>query len=117
MDKDAKIKELEDENNNLKTQLNKCLLKNKTHYEKNMETHKQRVVCCKCMLWCLARDALMPRRCLTNNGFSAHRVCIECWFREDGFANDNRDRACCGCVSMFPLTVISGFESEDNAFE
>jgi hypothetical protein len=43
MDKDEKIKELEDENIKLKEQLDKYLLKNKTYYENNKTEHKQRV--------------------------------------------------------------------------
>lgn len=43
MDKDNKIKELENEISLLKEQLNKYLIKNKLYYEKNKEQHKQRV--------------------------------------------------------------------------
>jgi hypothetical protein len=43
MDKDETIKQLQEENNKLKEQLDKYLLKNKSYYEKNKEEHKQKV--------------------------------------------------------------------------
>jgi hypothetical protein len=43
MNNDDIIKELQEENNRLKEQLDKYLLKNKTYYEKNKEEHKTRV--------------------------------------------------------------------------
>ena len=43
IDKDNRIKELENENALLKEQLNKYLMKNKIYYENNKEEHKQKV--------------------------------------------------------------------------
>ncbi len=43
MNSDDIITQLQEENNRLKEQLDKYLLKNKTYYEKNKEEHKNRV--------------------------------------------------------------------------
>ena len=43
MNNDDIIKQLQEENHNLKEQLNRYLLKNKKYYENNKEEHKKRV--------------------------------------------------------------------------
>ena len=43
MNNDDIIKQLQEENHNLKAQLNQYLLKNKKYYENNKEEHKKRV--------------------------------------------------------------------------
>jgi hypothetical protein len=65
------------------------------------------------MTYHLSRETLMPRRCIAENGFAAHRICSDCWFGEKGFVNENIDHACPGCIIKFPLTYIYGSEPDD----
>jgi len=66
------------------------------------------VECCKCSTYHPALETLMPRRCIVEHGFKAHRICTDCWFGEKGFARENENHDCPGCIAKIPLTVIPG---------
>jgi len=70
------------------------------------------VECCRCMEWCLARETLMPNRCIYP-GYTAHRICGDCWFGEKGFAAEAGDHSCPGCNANEPMTYVPGSECDD----
>ena len=75
-------------------------------YKKGGENEK--VTCCVCKREVDKSNTLMPRACLNNNGFAAHRICNACWWNpESGFALENRaDHKCPGCLKNLPLIAV-----------
>ena len=74
-------------------------------YKKGGENEK--VTCCVCKREVDKSNTLMPRACLNNNGFAAHRICRDCWWNpESGFAREDTDHRCPGCLDNFPLTPV-----------
>ena len=64
------------------------------------------VECCVCRKNAELTKTLMPRKCLNKHGVSAHRICQKCWWdKTSGFALEEGDHACVGCVKGLPLNT------------
>jgi hypothetical protein len=69
-----------------------------------MDCYQNSVQCCICSQTECIRDTLIPRKCLKTNAFSAHRICNKCWWEpETGFAVEERNHDCHGCINGLPL--------------
>lgn len=80
-------------------------------YKKGGENEK--VTCCMCEREADKNDTLVPRACLQNNGAAAHRICRDCWWNpESGFAREDADHRCPGCLKNLPLTLVKKKEPE-----
>jgi hypothetical protein len=73
----------------------------------------EKVTCCVCEREADKSNTLVPRVCLQNNGFAAHRICKDCWWNpESGFAREDSDHRCPGCLKNLPLTAVKKNKSE-----
>ena len=55
---------------------------------------------------------LFPRKCLNEN-INPHPICRRCWFKKsNGFANEDENHACPGCVRGLP-NVYYGLTREE----
>ena len=55
---------------------------------------------------------LFPRKCLNEN-INPHPICKQCWFKKkNGFANEDENHACPGCVRGLP-NVYYGLAREE----
>ena len=69
-----------------------------------MDFYENSVRCCICSQTEFICDTLIPRKCLKTNAFSAHRICNKCWWEpETGFAVEERNHDCPGCIKALPL--------------
>jgi len=69
-----------------------------------MDCYQNSVQCCICSQTECIRETLIPRKCLKTNAFSAHRICNKCWWEpETGFAVEERNHDCPGCINGLPL--------------
>ena len=79
-------------------------------YKKGGENEK--VTCCMCEREVDKSNTLVPRACLIENGRAAHRICHDCWWNpETGFAREDADHRCPGCLKNLPLTAVENKES------
>ena len=80
-------------------------------YKKGGENEK--VKCCMCEIDVDKNNTLVPRECLNTNGLAAHRICNDCWWNPvSGFAREDADHRCPGCLKKLPLTSVKKKESE-----
>ena len=74
-------------------------------YKKGGENEK--VTCCMCEREVDKSNTLVPRACLNKNMSKAHRICHDCWWNpESGFAREDADHRCPGCLKNLPLTAL-----------
>jgi hypothetical protein len=89
----------------------RTIKKSNKRYKKGGENEK--VTCCICEREVDKKDTLVPRVCLQNNGRAAHRICRACWWNpETGFAREDADHRCPGCLKKLPLTAVEKKEPE-----
>ena len=69
--------------------------------------NNEKVTCCMCEKEVDKNNTLIPRECLIKNGVTAHRICNDCWWNpESGFAREDADHRCPGCLKNLPLTAL-----------
>jgi len=74
---------------------------------------EEKVTCCICEREVNKNNTLIPRECLMKNGSKAHRICHDCWWNpESGFAREDADHRCPGCLKNLPLTAVKNKEPE-----
>ena len=74
---------------------------------------EEKVKCCICEKEIDKNNTLVPRECLMKNGSAAHRICQDCWWNsESGFAREDADHKCPGCIKKLPLTTVTKKNSE-----
>ena len=59
--------------------------------------------CCMCEKD-IKGDFLHPVRCFGEHRNLAHKVCLDCWFKPNGFGTEGVNHACPGCVKGMPLS-------------
>jgi rubrerythrin len=80
-------------------------------YKKGGQNEK--VTCCVCEREVDKSNTLVPRACLIDHGRAAHRICDACWWNpESGFAREDADHRCPGCLKNLPLTSVEKNKSE-----
>ena len=85
--------------------------KSNKRYKKGGENEK--VTCCMCEKEVDKNNTLVPRECLIENGRAAHRICHACWWNpESGFAREEADHRCPGCLKNLPLIAVEKKEPE-----
>ena len=96
----VKIKSLKAKRTNRKS-----MKRSNKRYKKGGENEK--VTCCICEREVDKSNTLVPRACLIDNGRAAHRICHDCWWNpESGFAREDADHRCPGCLKNLPLTAV-----------
>ena len=94
-----------------KTLRSKKTIKRFKKYKKGGNNEK--VNCCMCEREVDKNNTLIPRACLIEHGTSAHRICNDCWWNpESGFAREDVDHRCPGCLKNLPLTPVKKKEPE-----
>ena len=89
----------------------KSIKRSNKKYKKGGDNEK--VTCCMCEREVDKSNTLVPRACLVKNGRSAHRICNDCWWNpESGFAREDADHRCPGCLEKLPLTPVEKNKSE-----
>ena len=74
---------------------------------------EEKVKCCMCEREIDKNNTLVPRECLMKNGSAAHRICQDCWWNpKSGFAREDADHKCPGCIKKLPLTTVTKKNSE-----
>lgn len=68
------------------------------------------MLCCICMKNNL-KNPLIPSQCLQKYGYSAHRICQDCWWST--FALENKNHACPGCLQKIPLNKQNNNNNND----
>jgi hypothetical protein len=64
-----------------------------------------KVNCCMCGKEIDVNKGNIPLVCLKKNFSKAHRICQDCWWNDaTGFANEDADHRCPGCLKNLPLT-------------
>jgi hypothetical protein len=64
-----------------------------------------KVICSICEKIVPIKETLIPQKCLTKYGRSAHRICENCWWDPvSGFAREYESHKCPGCIKKLPLT-------------
>ena len=87
----------------------------RTH-KKKLRRHKRKTMrfrggtsakCCMCENKYDKKDMLTPRKCSKVNFMKSHKICKDCWWdKKSGFALENRDHKCPGCIKKMPLTSV-----------
>jgi hypothetical protein len=94
-----------------KRSIKKYIKRSIKRYKKGGENEK--VTCCVCEREVDKSNTLVPRACLIDHGRAAHRICHACWWNpESGFALEDADHRCPGCLKKLPLTAVENKDPE-----
>jgi hypothetical protein len=69
--------------------------------EEDKEKEKEKDTCCMCREKIDKDKSLIPRECLVNGKYKAHKICPDCWWGK--FAEEGTSHKCPGCVNKMPL--------------
>jgi hypothetical protein len=70
--------------------------------------------CCVCGNKIKENVRLNPNICYQRYRDNAHRLCLDCWFKPNGFASEQSSHPCPGCTNNVPYWKTKKVESKSS---